>query len=83
MIGGFGVDTNGEFVIPRFSNEDEAKHAARQSRLQLESLLSSEQSRRRHPRLQEAVQFIEPMTAQLDEVRLRPVLLRTRRDLVV
>ena len=80
---GFGVYTHGEFVIPRFANKDEAEQAVRESRLELESLLLSEQSRRLHPRLQEAVQIIEPMTAQLDEVRPRPLLLQTRCELCV
>ena len=56
---------------------------AGESRLRLESMLLSEQSRRLDARLQEAVQIIEPMTALLDEVRLRPLLLRTRCDLCV
>ena len=80
---GFGVDTDSKFVIPRFGNREEAEQVVRESRLRLESMLLSEQARRLDARLQEAVQIIEPMTALLDEVRLRPLLLRTRCDLCV
>ena len=78
---GFGIDTDGRFVIPRLTNKDEAEQMVNDSQLQLESLLLSEPSRRLYARLQDALQVIEPMTALLDEVRLRPLLLRTRCDL--
>ena len=68
-------------MIPRFSKRSEAEHAVRESRERLESLVLLEQSRRLHDRLREALKIIEPMTAQLDEVCLRPLLLRTRCDL--
>ena len=68
-------------MIPRLTNKDEAEQMVSDSQLQLESLLLSEPSRRLYARLQDAVQVIEPMTALLDEVRLRPLLLRTRCDL--
>ena len=68
-------------MIPHFSSRSEADYAVRESRERLESLVLLEQSRRLHDRLREALEIIEPMTAQLDKVRLRPLLLRKRCDL--
>lgn len=80
---GLRLDTRGKIVVPPFTSQDDAEGAVRRSRRRLTALLLSEQARRLHARLREAADIIGRMTALLDEVRLRPLVLRTRCDLCV
>ena len=80
---GLRIETAGEVVVPPFASQDEAQGVVDRSRHRLTALLLSDEAQRLHARLQEAADIIGRMTALLDEVRLRPLVLRTRCDLCV